>query len=376
MLGKVKKIDKTYLFFILCICLFGLIMVYSASYPLGSAKYNDSSYFFHNQRMSLFIGLFAMTIGFFLPYSLYRKWSPVLVLGSILMLILVLTPWFGEMRNSSQRWLQIGPIVLQPAEFVKLTIVIYFASIFGKRGKTLSNFNKDVLPPLLVLGVVFLLILLQPDLGTATSIALPCVFIMLCAGIKKRHILAIAAFSVSGVVYLAVSAPYRLARVLSFRDPFNDPDGKGYQLINGYEAISSGGVLGRGIGEGIQKLGFLPEAHTDFIMAVVLEELGILGLAVVFFLYFGLLFKGVSIALRARDSFATLLTIGLLFQIMVQAVFNLGAVSGLLPITGIPLPFISYGGSSLIVNLFSMGIILQVSCNSKHISMYRIESRR
>ncbi len=376
MLEKVKNIDKTYLFFIICICVFGLIMVYSASYPLASAKYNASSYFFHKQRMSLIIGLFAMTIGFFLPYNLYRKWSPVLVLGSVLMLILVLTPWFGEMRNSSQRWLQIGPIVLQPAELVKLTIVIYFASIFGKRGKTLSSFKKDVLPPLLVLGVVFLLIILQPDLGTATSIALPCVFIMLCAGIKKRHILAIVTLSVSGVVYLAVSAPYRLARVLSFRDPFNDPDGKGYQLINGYEAISSGGVLGRGIGEGVQKLGFLPEAHTDFIMAVVLEELGILGLGVVFFLYLGLLFKGVSIALRARDSFATLLSIGLLFQIMVQAVFNLGAVSGLLPITGIPLPFISYGGSSLIVNLFSMGIILQVSCNSKHIRMYRIESRR
>jgi cell division protein FtsW len=375
-LEKVKNIDKTYLFFIICICVFGLIMVYSASYPLGSAKYNVSSYFFHKQRMSLFIGLFAMTIGFFLPYNLYRKWSPFLVLGSILMLLLVLTPWFGEMRNNSQRWLQIGPIVLQPAEFVKLTIVIYFASIFGKKGKTLSSFKNDVLPPLLVLGVVFLLIILQPDLGTATSIALPCVFIMLCAGIKKRHLLAIVTWSVSGVIYLAVSAPYRLARVLSFRDPFNDPDGKGYQLINGYEAISSGGVLGRGIGEGVQKLGFLPEAHTDFIMAVVLEELGVLGLAAVFFLYFGLLFKGVSIALRARESFATLLTIGLLFQIMVQAIFNLGAVSGLLPITGIPLPFISYGGSSLIVNLFSMGIILQVSCNSKDNSMYRIESRR
>ncbi|MFS0559348.1 putative lipid II flippase FtsW [Terribacillus sp. 179-K 1B1 HS] len=375
MLSKIRELDKTLLFFIICICLFGLIMVYSASYPLSSVKYDVSTYFFHRQWISFLIGLFAMSGGFFLPYKLYRRWSPLLVIGSMLVLTLVLTPWFGEERNNSQRWLQVGPIVLQPAEFVKFTMVVYFASVYGKKQKILTSFKDEVLPPLLLLGMVFLLILMQPDLGTATSIAIPCIFILLCAGVKLRHLLAIAMVGSGGVIYLAVSAPYRLARILSFRDPFSDSEGKGYQLINGYEAIASGGVFGKGIGGGVQKLGFLPEAHTDFIMAVVLEELGILGLVIVFFLYFSLLVKGVYIALRAEDHFGTLLTIGLLFQIMVQVVFNLGAVSGLLPITGIPLPFISYGGSSLIVNLFTMGIILQISRKSKQHSISLAERR-
>lgn len=376
MLSKIKELDKTLLFLVICICLFGLIMVYSASYPLGSIKYNASNFFFHRQWISFLIGIVAMTMGFFLPYKLYQKWSPLLVIGSIILLILVLTPWFGEVRNNSQRWLQLGPFVLQPAEFVKFTMVVYFASVCGKKHKALTSFRKELLPPLLLLGVVFLLILMQPDLGTATSIAIPCFFILLCAGIKKRHLFAIAGVGVCAVIYLAVSAPYRLARILSFQDPFSDPNGKGYQLINGYEAIASGGVFGKGVGGSVQKLGFLPEAHTDFIMAVVLEELGTLGLAVVFFLYFGLLIKGVYIALRAKNSYGTLLTIGFLFQIMVQVVFNLGAVAGLLPITGIPLPFISYGGSSLIVNLFTMGIILQISRNAKHIRIPFVERRR
>ncbi|MFP7170925.1 putative lipid II flippase FtsW [Terribacillus halophilus] len=375
-LSKIKEVDKTLLFFIICICLFGLIMVYSASYPLSSVKYDVSTYFSHRQWISFLIGLFAMSVGFFLPYKLYRQWNPLLVIGSILVLILVLTPWFGESRNNSQRWLELGPVTLQPAEFVKFTMVVYFASVYGKKQKLLTSFKEEVLPPLLLLGTVFVLILMQPDLGTATSIAIPCFFILLCAGIKLRHLLAIAMVGIGAVVYLAVSAPYRLARVLSFRDPFSDADGKGYQLINGYEAIASGGVFGKGIGGGVQKLGFLPEAHTDFIMAVILEELGTLGLAAVFFLYFSLLIKGVYIALRAEDSFGTLLTIGFLFQIMVQVVFNLGAVSGLLPITGIPLPFISYGGSSLIVNLFTMGIILQISRHSKQYSISLAERRR
>ncbi|WP_366248198.1 putative lipid II flippase FtsW [Terribacillus aidingensis] len=376
MLSKLKELDKTLLFLITSISLFGLIMVYSASYSLGSIKYNVSNFFFHRQWISFLIGIFAMAIGFFLPYKLYQKWIPLLIIGSRLLLILVLTPWFGEVRNNSQRWLQIGSLVLQPAEFVKFTMVVYFASVYGKKEKTLTNFSKELLPPLLLLGVVFLLILMQPDLGTATSIAIPCVFILLCAGVKKRHLLGIVGVGACAVVYLAVSAPYRLARILSFRDPFSDPNGKGYQLINGYEAIASGGVLGKGVGGGIQKLGFLPEAHTDFIMAVVLEELGTFGLAVVFFLYFGLLIKGVYIALHAKNSFGTLLTIGFLFQIMVQVVFNLGAVAGLLPITGIPLPFISYGGSSLIVNLFTMGIILQISREAKQIRIPIVERRR
>lgn len=241
---------------------------------------------------------------------------------------------------------------------------MYFAHIYAKKQTYIHQFKTGVLPPLLILAVVFLLILKQPDLGTAISILLPCAFILVFSGARAIHLCLLGSIAVTGISYFAITTPYRFKRISSFINPFADPLGDGYQLVNSFIAISSGGVWGKGIGNSTQKLGYLPEAHTDFIMAIISEELGILGIILVFFTYLFILFRGIRISLTGKDDFARLLVIGLTLQITMQAILNLGAVSGLLPITGITLPFISYGGSSFVIMMISAGIIVNVSSST------------
>ncbi len=209
------------------------------------------------------------------------------------------------------------------------------------------------------------MILKQPDLGTAVSILLSCGIVLLCAGLKTRHLILLGSTAAAGITFFAVTAPYRLKRITSFRDPFMYEDGDGYQLIHSYLAMDSGGLTGNGLGGSFQKLGFLPEAHTDFIMAIISEELGMMGLLFVMGAYLLIMYRAVRIVQGLQDPFGKLLTIGLTFQIMIQAAFNLGAVFGLLPITGIPLPFISYGGSSLVFMMISAGILVNLSSSIK-----------
>ncbi|MFJ7726609.1 putative lipid II flippase FtsW [Neobacillus sp. NPDC097160] len=356
-----KKLDYLLVITTVLLCLFGLVMVYSASFPIASVDFGNSRYFYIKQLNSIIIGFVLMAITAVIPYRVYGKFSPILVLISIFLLIMVLVPWFGVVRNNSQRWLQLGPLLIQPTEAVKLVMIIYFASVYAKKQTYINHFWKGVMPPLFILGTVFLLILKQPDLGTATAILIPCGFILLCSGERAIHLLLLGSIALGGVGFLALSAPYRLNRILSFRDPFADPFGDGYQLVSAYHAIASGGISGKGFGHSVEKLGYLPEAHTDFIMAVIVEELGVFGLLFIIFSYLFIMYRGVRIALKAKNSFAKLLAIGLTFQIMVQVIFNLSAVSGLLPITGVPLPFVSYGGSSLVFMLISIGILVNIS---------------
>ncbi|MDR0125257.1 putative lipid II flippase FtsW [Bacillus zhangzhouensis] len=360
-ISHLKKIDHILAGTIVCLSLFGLLMVYSASYPLGEMKYEQGHYFLIKQWKWLFIGLIFFFVASLFPYQAYRKWIRWLVMLSFLLLILVLLPGIGAVKNNSQRWIHIGSFMIQPSEAVKLVMVIYFAYVYAKKQAYITSFKKGVLPPLVLLGLAFLLILKQPDLGTAVSILLSCGIILLCAGLKTRHLILLGSTAASGITFFAVTAPYRLKRLTSFRDPFQYEDGDGYQLIHSYLAIDSGGLTGNGLGGSIQKLGFLPEAHTDFIMAVISEELGLLGISFVIGAYLLIMYRAVRIVRALQDPFGKLLTIGLTFQIMIQAVFNLGAVFGLLPITGIPLPFISYGGSSLVFMMISAGILVHLS---------------
>ncbi|WP_420834665.1 putative lipid II flippase FtsW [Bacillus zhangzhouensis] len=360
-ISHLKKIDHILAGTFVCLSLFGLLMVYSASYPLGEMKYEQGHYFLIKQWKWLFIGLIFFFVAALFPYQAYRKWIRWLVMLSFLLLILVLLPGIGAVKNNSQRWIHIGSFMIQPSEAVKLVMVIYFAYVYAKKQAYITSFKKGVLPPLVLLGLAFLLILKQPDLGTAVSILLSCGIILLCAGLKTRHLILLGSTAASGITFFAVTAPYRLKRLTSFRDPFQYEDGDGYQLIHSYLAIDSGGLTGNGLGGSIQKLGFLPEAHTDFIMAVISEELGLLGISFVIGAYLLIMYRALRIVRALQDPFGKLLTIGLTFQIMIQAVFNLGAVFGLLPITGIPLPFISYGGSSLVFMMISAGILVHLS---------------
>lgn len=360
-LSHLKKIDHILAGTIVCLCLFGLLMVYSASYPLGEMKYEQGSYFFMKQWQWLLIGLFFFIIAALFPYHAYRKWIRWLVMLSMLCLILVRLPGIGVVKNNSQRWIHIGSLMIQPSEAVKLVMILYFAYVYARKQAYITSFRKGVLPPLILLGLVFLLILKQPDLGTAVSILLSCGIVLLCAGLNMRHLIFLGTTAAAGITFFAVTAPYRLKRLTSFRDPFQYEDGDGYQLIHSYLAMDSGGLTGNGLGGSIQKLGFLPEAHTDFIMAVISEELGFMGVSFVIGAYLLIMYRAVRIVRSLQDPFGKLLTVGLTFQIMLQAGFNLGAVFGLLPITGIPLPFISYGGSSLVFMMITAGILVNLS---------------
>ncbi|AJO16870.1 Cell division protein FtsW [Bacillus paralicheniformis] len=360
-LSHLKKLDYVLIASVLFLSSFGLLMVYSAGYPLGYMKYHDGSYFFMKQLQWLLIGLTFFSAAVFFPYKAYSKLIRFLVKLSFLLLILVLLPGIGMEKNNSQRWIQLGSLMIQPSEAVKLVMVIYFAYVYAKKQRYIADFGKGVMPPLIILAAVFFLILKQPDLGTAVSILLSCGAVLLCAGLRIRHLLLLGTMAGAGIAYFAMTASYRLKRLTSFSDPFQNENGDGYQLINSYLAIDSGGVWGNGLGNSVQKLGFLPEAHTDFIMAVISEELGGVGLLMIIGAYLLIMLRGVKIAAQIDDPFGKLLAVGITFQIMIQALFNLGAVFGLLPITGIPLPFVSYGGSSLMFMLTSAGILVNLS---------------
>lgn len=364
-LKRLKNLDYSLLVAILLLAGFGLMMIYSSSSTLAYLNYDSSQYFFVKQSQWLLLSLFFLVLTILIPYQLYNKLSPLLVLFSIVLLILVLIPAFGVERNYSQRWIQMGSFQFQPTEFIKLFMIIYFASFYSKKQRIINQFKHGVLPPLLILAIVFLLILQQPDLGSAALILSACGMIVICSGVKFRHLFMLGTVGVLGVGYFAYSSPYRLERLTSFRNPFQDPFGDGYQLVNSYLAIGTGGLKGNGLGGSIQKLGFLPEAHTDFIMAVTLEELGIVGLFIIIGTYIFIMLRGIQIAKGCQKMFPKLLAIGITFQIMTQVVINLGAVSGMLPITGIPLPLISYGGSSILITMISFGILLHISTTNR-----------
>ncbi len=363
--NKFRKIDYSLLISILLLAGFGVIMVYSASYPISYVHYGDANYFFSRQIQWLLIGLFFFSIAAILPYRLYGKLSPAFIFMSILLLIIILMPGIGVERNNSQRWIQLGGFVFQPTEPIKLFMIIYFAYFYSQKQAYINQFKKGVLPPLLILGVMFLLILKQPDLGSAALILFVCGIIVVCSGVRKIHLFILGSVGLIGVIYFAFTSAYRFERITSFLNPFENHLGSGYQLVNSYIAIGTGGIWGAGLGNSVQKLGYLPEAHTDFIMAIILEEIGVFGLIIVLGSYLFIMLRGIRIAKDCKDMFPKLLAIGITFQIMIQAIFNLGAVSGMLPITGITLPLVSYGGSSLLFTLISAGILVNISTLTK-----------
>ncbi|WP_332697532.1 putative lipid II flippase FtsW [Halalkalibacter lacteus] len=344
---------------------FGLVMVFSASYAMGIGQTIPNAYAFI-QRQLLWFGLavFAFIIVMHFPYRFYRKMSPLIILLSIILLFLVLLPVIGHEINGSQRWIRVGPINFQPTELVKIGIIIYLAQVYSQKQAYIDQFVKGVMPPLVVVGFVFGLIMMQPDLGTATSILIVTFFLVFFSGAKWRHLIGLGMVGITLFVVFALSAPYRVKRLTSFQDPFADPTDTGHQIIQSYIALAHGGLSGTGLGQSVQKLFYLPEAHTDFIMAVVGEELGLFGVLFVLGAHSIILVRGVMIGSRCKSPFGSLLAFGIVFQIAVQIIFNVGAVTGMLPITGITLPLVSNGGSSLFFTLVSLAILANISRNN------------
>lgn len=341
--------------------LFGLVMILSASYVEAYERYGSSFFFFNRQLIGAALGVTAAIVMSRVPYQRLKPLARPMVFGVAAALILVLIPGIGVTRGGSSRWLTFGPLTLQPAEAAKLALILFAAFILEKKGKKIHDFRELVVPILPVTGLIGLLVVVQPDLGTAIIITACVLVVMYLAGARIHHVGAILSLGGLLVIALALTEGYRRARLFSFFNPWADPTGSGWQPIQGQIAMGSGGVFGLGLGASRQKWSYVPNAHTDFIFAIVGEELGLVGTISVLALFLFLIYLGVRIARAAPDRFGSLLAGGITGWLGFQAVINMGAVSGLMPITGVPLPLISFGGSSLVFTLAAVGILLSVA---------------
>ncbi|GHI01293.1 FtsW/RodA/SpoVE family cell cycle protein [Neobacillus kokaensis] len=382
-MGKkiLKSYDYSLIIAIFLLCAFGLVMVYSASMAWAvSERYQVNSDFFYQKQKLWLMGFFIIFIlTAIIPYKI-MKFTNVLVLivvGSIATLLGLFV--FGVVAGGAQSWYGIGSFRIQPSEFVKLGVIIYLSAVYAKKQAYINQFNKGVLPPLAYLFIVCFLIILQPDYGTASIIALIAGTIVLCSGMNFKNITKLLIMMLIVLIPLVfamkghIFSEKRASRFAVLENPFAEEyvQGAGFQLANSYIAIGSGGINGLGLGKSIQKLGYLPESHTDFIMAVIAEELGIWGVGFVILLLSYIVLRGIYIGLQCQDPFGSLLAIGISSMIGIQSFINLAGVSGLIPLTGVTLPFVSYGGSSLLMLAAAAGILVNVSMFVKFEKKYK-----
>ncbi|MDF2909877.1 MAG: cell division protein FtsW [Sporolactobacillus laevolacticus] len=367
--------DYSLLVVMLLLIGFGLIMVYSAGSVwagLFFATPQPPSYFFVHQLMWFFMAIPVGIFGLIFPYQAYRKLVKPFIILSLGLLFLLFA--LGNTVNNAQSWFHIGSFNIQPAELVKISVILYLASVFSNKQNSISDFKTSVLPPLIVVMVFFCLIAVQPDFGTAMILILISTVMVLCAGLRTRHLVFLGGFALIFVLlfYNKFLSSNQLGRFTAAYDPFSVANTTGRQLINSYIAIASGGLTGRGLGHSIEKTGFLPEPQTDFIISVIGEELGLLGVLFVIICLAFLVFRGFVTAIRCKDVFGSLLAIGISSMLAIQTFVNLGAATGLLPITGVTLPFVSYGGSSLIMMIFSICVLMNISAfvNMKRSNSY------
>ena len=348
----------------MALILFGIVMIYSSSYIWAEYKFNDAFKYVKQQGLFIIIGTFLMLLISKIDYKIYEKKAFPIFIACIILLILVLIPGIGKIRNGSISWFGIGSFGIQPSEFAKLGLIMLTSKYLSKSNKFIKDLTKGVFPILGVLFLVFGLIMLQPDFGTGMIIVVSIIAMLFVAGVNMKFFFGLGAIGVIGIIVLILIAPYRVDRITSFINPWNDPLGTGFQIIQSLYAIGPGGLLGMGFLNSRQKHFYLPEPQTDFIFSIISEEFGILGIIIVASLFVFILYRGMRISLRCSDSFGKYLAFGMTFQILIQAVMNLMVVVGLIPVTGVTLPFLSYGGSSLLISMASIGILLNISRNS------------
>ncbi len=356
-----KEADFTIFLVVLILIGIGLIMTFSSSYVISEETRGDPYFFLKRQTMWAVLGLMGMYFFSRFDYHYLKRLSPILVLISFLLLTAVFIPGLGIEINEATRWIGFGGFSIQPSEFTKLALVIFTAAYLSSRSVDMENFWSSSFIPLGVMGLSFLFILGQPDLGTGLVIALGTLLVIVVAGMPFKHLIALGGLSVPAIFAMAISQPYRLERLTSFINPWADPQGSGWHVIQSLYALGPGGLFGVGLGRSRQKLYYLPEPHNDFIFAVIGEELGFAGAVAVLLLFFILVWRGLKVALSAPDSFGSMLAAGIIFMIGIQVLINVGVVTGSLPVTGLNLPFVSAGGSSLFFNLCAIGILLNIS---------------
>ncbi len=358
---KNKNIDLILLISVIAISIFGIIMIYSSSNIWAEYKFNDAFKYLKMQGLFLIVGIVLMIIISKIPYKYYLDKANIILVICFVLLILVLIPGIGKIRNGSRSWFGVGGLGIQPSEFMKLALIIFISKYLHKNERNNISIKKDILPILFITLLTFGLIMLQPDFGTGVIIVMSIIGILFISGLKMRFFIIAGIFGAVGAVVLILIAPYRFERILSFINPWVDPLGTGFQAIQSLFAIGPGGLLGLGLGNSIQKHFYLPEPQTDFIFAIISEELGFLGVLIVSALFLTIIYRGMKISLNAKDLFSKYLSFGITFSLAFQALLNLMVVVSLIPITGVTLPFLSYGGSSLLITLCSMGILLNIS---------------
>jgi cell division protein FtsW len=360
-MARKLKSDKLLFIATLALVCASLVMVYSSSAVIGLEQYRQRpSYFLWKQATFALLGLSLMPVLMQIDYRRYRQpiviWTALAMVGFALVAVL-----FGPRINGARRWFGIAGIGVQPSEFAKLVIIFFVAAVLERRMERIDDLRYSLLPIGAVLGAMVALIMLQPDLGTALSIIVIVSIMIFAAGIDYRYIIGLLLVSLPAAYIVLMSADYRRRRMTVFLNPWEDPLGDGFQVIQSLIAVGTGGVFGRGLMAGVQKLFYLPYPHTDFIYAVIGEELGLVGTTVVLACFCVIAWRGMRTAMRAPDRFGAFLALGLTAMVVIQAFFNISVVLGLLPTKGIPLPFVSFGGSSLLMSLLGMGILLNVS---------------
>jgi cell division protein FtsW len=363
---QTQKMDKVFLWLVLALLFIGLVTISSAGISVSQSKFGDPYHYFKHQLFYGAIpGLVAMFVASKVNYNLWKKMAIPFFIFAVISLIAVLISGHGLELKGAKRWIMLGPISVQPTEMVKLAVIVYLASLLTKKGKMIKDFSEGLVPFAVIIGIIGVLIIAQPDVGSFGAIAFIALAMFFLAGASLKHIAGLIILGIIGLISAIKLEPYRMNRFLAFMDPTIDPQGIGWQVKQAAIAVGNGGIFGVGLGHSHQKFSYLPEVVGDSIFAIIAEEVGMIGAGIVVILFIALAFRGFILAKRAPDRFSSLLIMGISLWIIFQALINIMAIIGLMPLTGITLPFISYGSTSLIFVLIGSGIVLNISRYSR-----------
>ena len=358
-----QSIDLPFLVLVVLLCCIGIVMVFSASHANAFYRYGDSYYFVKKQLQSAVLGGVALWLCSVIDYRIYKKWAPLFLVGALALLVLVLIPGIGSGGNDTDttRWIRFGGFSIQPSEIAKLAVILCFAKWIAENQKYMHTFTRGILPYVAVLGVIAFLMVKQPHYSGAILILLIGAIMMIVGGANLLWFSLAGGIGAAGMAYILLFTSYARSRIDLWLDPFSDARGKGYQTIQSLYAVGSGGFMGLGLGKSRQKYLYLPEPQNDFIFAIAAEELGFIGATLIVLLFALLIWRGFLIAFKAPDRFTALVVVGIMSKLAIQTILNIGVVTNLIPNTGISLPFISYGGTALLLQLAEMGIVLGIS---------------
>lgn len=357
---RYKSVDLTLLICVVMLVFIGIVMVFSSSYYVALALEGNKFHYLQKELLWVSVGFVALVITMNIDYHFYRKFSWPLIVGSVVLLVLLFTP-LGKTVNGATRWLDLGPATLMPSEVTKLGVIIFVADQLDKRRSVLHQFKKGFFPFIALIGLLALLIIKQPNLSTAITISVVILAMMFIAGARLHHLMGLVAAGVGAVTIAIMLSPYRLKRFLTFLDPFKDTQGDGYQVVQSLYALGTGGMFGVGLGQSTLNKLYIPEPQNDFIFATIGEELGWIGCVFILMIFLTLIYRGVKIAINAPDLFGSLVAAGITALVSIQVIINLAVATSSMPVTGLPLPFISYGGNFLLLLLVLMGVLLNIS---------------